>query len=701
MSSRGAELPNHYEVDAHSHGSESKDQLRQELRGEVSRLRSRLQEAEDILGAIQSGEVDAVVVTERQGEKVYTFRSPDRPYRLMIEAMRQGAATVARDGTLLYCNGCFAEMVGASAAGLVGTSLFPLVAPGGRDLLEALLAGHGKLHIEVELLAEGGGRIPVYLSVNTLMLDEEEPVLCLVVTDLTEQKRNEQIVADEKLARSILDHATEAMVVCDIEGRIVHANREAHRLCGQNVLLERFESAFPLELAGEIPGARSFVDLVLAGGRLRGVEASLEGGRLALALSAGPLLGADQRIEGCVVTLTDITERRRAERELERSRAEAEAMNEAKDHFLATLSHELRTPLTPVLAMISSLEENGRAPAELRSDLMMMRRNIELEARLIDDLLDLTRISRGKLELERQGVDLREVLWHAIQSSCHHRATGIRVEVDLGTGDHRLWGDAPRLTQVFWNLLNNAVKFTPQGGTIFVRSRCEADEIAVEVSDTGVGIEPELLPRIFDAFEQGGASVTRRFGGLGLGLAISKAIVEQHGGEIAVRSEGRGRGTTFAVRLPVGPRLAGTVEVPLAAAAEPRSLSGGLRILLVEDHADTAGALADLLEARGYRVVVAATYGDALAAAERAGPGGLDLVLSDLGLPDGTGQDLMRELARRYALRGIALSGYGMEEDIRKSREAGFDRHLTKPVNLQTLEAAIQTVAAGEPPAEA
>ncbi len=373
MSSRGAELQSpgperaQNQVDAHSHGSESKDLLRQELRGEVSRLRSRLQEAEDILGAIQSGEVDAVVVSERQGEKVYTFRSPDRPYRLMIEAMRQGAATVARDGTLLYCNSCFGEMVGASAAVLVGASLYSLVAPGGRDLVEALLAGHGKSHVDVELLVEGGGRIPVYLSVNTLMLDEEEPVLCLVVTDLTEQKRNEQIVADEKLARSILDHATEAMVVCDVEGRIVHANREAHRLCGRNVLLERFESAFPLELAGQIADARSFVDLILAGDRLRGVEACLEGGRLALVLSAGPLLGADQRIEGCVVTLTDITERRRAERELERARAEAEAMNEAKDHFLATLSHELRTPAHPGAGR--DLQSRGERPRAVRTAL--------------------------------------------------------------------------------------------------------------------------------------------------------------------------------------------------------------------------------------------------------------------------------------------------------------------------------------------
>ncbi len=681
---------------------------REHLQGELDHLRAHMREAEDTLRAIQEGEVDALVVSEREGEKVYILRSPDRTYRLMIEEMRQGAVTVTPDGTILYANGCFADILRTSAQSLVGSRVRSFVARNSFDLLEALLGQQGKAQGEVELVAGDGTRIPVFVAVSQLSLEEEQPVLCLVVTDLTDQKHSEKLVADEELARSVLDHAAEAMVVCDTEGRIVRANQEAHRLCGRNVLLERFEEAFPLEMvpgsmssSAESPDARAFVARVLAGDRLRGVEAGLDGGRLDLMLSAGPLRPAGRKaIEGCVVTLTDITERRRSERELQRAWAAAEAMNQAKDHFLATLSHELRTPLTPVLAVISGLESNEGFPPDLHQSVVMMRRNIELEARLIDDLLDLTRVSRGKLELERRNVDLRELLEHAVQTSCGEEMSygRRRIVVDLQNGDLRLWGDASRLTQVFWNLLNNAVKFTPEGGTITVRSRYEASTgIAVEISDTGVGIDPGVLPRIFDAFEQGEVSVTRRFGGLGLGLAISKAIVELHGGTIDVRSSGKDRGTTFEVRLPTG-----TLQLEAEGAAQfregtpfgPVRVARNLRILLVEDHPDTADALAELLRTRGHVVRIATTVAQALAAA---GEERFDLVLSDLGLPDGSGQDLMRQLSHRYQLRGIALSGYGMEDDIRRSRDAGFHCHLTKPVNLQALETAIQQVAEKEP----
>jgi two-component system CheB/CheR fusion protein len=667
---------------------------------EMEELRARLEEAEETLRAIRHGEVDALVVTELRGEKVYTLKSADRPYRMMIESMRQGAVTLTLEGVMLYCNAAFAEMLGAPLQSIIGSEVQRFVSAASRDLFQALLRQEGTGQGEAVLLAADGAPLPAYLAFSPLPLDEPgEPVLCMVVTDLTEQKRSERIVADEKLARSILDHAAEVMVVCDTDSRILRANPEAHLLCEKNPLLQPFEEAFPIALvSGEIPDVHTFLERVLAGERLRGIEASLDDGRVDLMLSAGPLWSAEQRIEGCVITLTDITERRRAERELERAWAAAEAMNLAKDHFLATLSHELRTPLTPVLAVISALEDGDRLPAGLLRDVAMVRRNVELEARLIDDLLDLTRVSSGKIRLDRRDVDLREVIEHAVQTSCAEElATGRRrIEVDLAAEDHRLRGDASRLIQVFWNLLNNAVKFTPEQGTITVRSWREAPaRIAVEVSDTGVGIEPKVLPRIFDAFEQGEVSVTRRFGGLGLGLAISKAIVELHGGTITVRSEGKGRGTTFTVHLPVGPQLLDT-EAPAAAEApepEPAAAPIRLRILLVEDHPDTAGALAELMRLHGHEVRVASSIAGALAAAEN---GGLDLVVSDLGLPDGNGQDLMLQLSRRFGLRGIALSGYGMEEDVRRSREAGFELHLTKPVNLQALESAIQQVAAGE-----
>ena len=290
--------------------------------------------------------------------------------------------------------------------------------------------------------------------------------------------------------------------------------------------------------------------------------------------------------------------------------------------------------------------------------------------------------------------------------------------MELAAEDHRLGADAPRLTQVFWNLLSNAVKFTPAGGTVGVRSRVEprvqgACDLVVEVRDTGIGIEPEVLPRIFDAFEQTDRRITRRFGGLGLGLAVSRAIVDLHGGRLTVASGGRDRGAAFTLRLPLGgiqedldetgwsspeapPPAPGVPSVAGASMPVPRTL----RILLVEDHADTAEAMADLLRLIGHEVTVAGSVASGLAAAEaavgKAAVGGFDLVLSDLGLPDGSGQDLMRELVRRYGWKGIALSGYGMEDDIHRSREAGFARHLTKPVDLEALRTAIRQVTGGD-----
>ncbi|HYO13989.1 MAG TPA: MASE1 domain-containing protein [Thermoanaerobaculia bacterium] len=392
----------------------------------------------------------------------------------------------------------------------------------------------------------------------------------------------------------------------------------------------------------------------------------------------------------------DVTERRQAEEELRQAMAAAEEANEAKDRFLATLSHELRTPLTPVLAIVSRLEEDERARG-FKDDLVRIRRNVELEARLIDDLLDLTRVARGKLELHPEIADARKMVEHTLQICCEEAtASGrLRVVTDFQAGDHRIWGDPSRVTQILWNLLNNAIKFTPAGGTITIRSwREEGPTLVLEVGDTGIGIEPERLPQIFGAFEQAHAR-SRRIGGLGLGLAISHTIAEMHGGSLTARSEGPGRGATFSLRLPVGALPVLDAPEPRAESQRPEALAArSLTILLVEDHADTAEAMADLLGLLGHQVITAGSVAAGLAAAERAWTnGGLDLVVSDLGLPDGSGVDLMRELSGRYGVPGIALSGYGMEEDIRQSLEAGFSRHLTKPVNPQSLKAALQEVA--------
>ena len=397
-------------------------------------------------------------------------------------------------------------------------------------------------------------------------------------------------------------------------------------------------------------------------------------------------------------TVLDITERKRYVAELERAKEAAEAANRAKDQFLAVLSHELRTPLTPVLSTVQALESEPSLAPELREPIEMIRRNVELESRLIDDLLDLTRIAKGKLELDLQTVDAHEGVNNVLEM-CRDElySKGLHLRVDLGAGRHHVRADNARLQQVFWNLIKNAVKFTPEGGTITVRTSNPggsngagrdgtAPRLLAEVRDTGIGIEPQVLPRIFDAFEQGERSITRRFGGLGLGLAISKALIDMQGGRLTADSDGRGRGSAFSVDL-------ATVDPPLR---RPHGGDGGrndgaarpsLSILLVDDHEDTARAMGRLLQRLGYQVKTAHTVASAL---ETFGRDRFDLVISDIGLPDGSGLELMRQIRQGRDVRGIALSGFGMEEDVRKSKEAGFFEHLTKPVNFQKLDAVIR-----------
>jgi PAS domain S-box-containing protein len=402
-------------------------------------------------------------------------------------------------------------------------------------------------------------------------------------------------------------------------------------------------------------------------------------------------------------TCTDIDAMKRltAEREVllarERAaRAEAEAANQAKDKFLAVLSHELRTPLSPVVMAIPAMERDAEMPAKFQEELAMVRRNIDLEVKLIDDLLDLSRVTSGKLQLRMQPVSVHELLMHVLRSSLSETSNKrLSIRHQLHASNDGLIGDPARLQQVFWNLLRNAVKFTPEGGEVSITTWNDTDDeqgvgrLVVEVKDTGVGIPAELLPRIFDAFEQGDERMTRQFGGLGLGLAIAKAVVEMHGGTISAKSEGRDRGASFTVQLRAIEANAVREVGPQAEGRAARKRSARPKVLLVEDHPDTVRTLARLLQSSGYDVKTANSVASALqiAAAEH-----FDILVSDIGLPDATGYDLMKHMKERYGLKGIALSGYGMEDDMKRSREAGFVDHVIKPVNVEQLEVVIGRV---------
>jgi len=363
--------------------------------------------------------------------------------------------------------------------------------------------------------------------------------------------------------------------------------------------------------------------------------------------------------------------------------AEKARSNLAKDQFLAMLSHELRTPLTPVLASALALETEPALPQEIHESLHMIRRNVELEARLIDDLLDLTRIERGKVQLNFEVVDAHSLLQNALEI-CQAEIDRKRLarSLNLGARKVHLQADPARLQQIFWNLINNAVKFTPEHGQISIStSNDSGGQLRVEIADTGLGIESDSLPKIFDAFEQGGRT---QLGGLGLGLAISKALVEAHKGTIAAESAGRNKGSTFTLMFPTSDRA----ETPIAPAVSPKMpVRQALRILLVEDHEDTNRSLTNLLRRRGYQVYSALNFRSALDLSTETE---FDVLISDLALPDGTGIDLIQRLQSNRPVLGIALTGFGMEDDIRKGREAGFRHHLVKPIDLNKLDLLIQ-----------
>jgi PAS domain S-box-containing protein len=389
--------------------------------------------------------------------------------------------------------------------------------------------------------------------------------------------------------------------------------------------------------------------------------------------------------------VTDLTEWRKTEeekRDLAMKEQNARAAAEAKDRFMAILSHELRTPLTPVLAAVSALLSRSNVSRSDRPILEMIRRNIELEARLIEDLLDVTRITRNKLQLRVENVDMHMAIRDVLEMCAEEaHAKALKISSELRARKPMVRGDPARLRQVIWNLLKNAIKFTPAGGLVVIRtSNPSSSRLSLQVSDTGIGIQPALLGKLFSAFEQDEID-RRRYGGLGLGLTISKALVESHDGTISASSEGKGRGSTFIVDLP-----ATSVEeaaLPQAPADKPGAKPQKLHILLVEDHNDTAQILARLLESEGHQVRIATNVGDAL---KLSGDGFMDLIISDLGLPDGSGYDLMQQVRPTRAVPAIALSGYGAESDIKRSRESGFAEHITKPVDFGRLLRAIDQV---------
>ena len=545
-----------------------------------------------------------------------------------------------------------------------------------------------------------------------------------VVQDITERKLqvfaleelSKQMKAQAQLFDATLSNISDLAYYFDLKGRWIYANRPLLDIWGRT--LEQItgktclELDYPPELAARLEA--QVQEVIATKTPLRGETsfASAAGKVDEHEYIFSPVIDADGKVTAVVGTTRLITERKLAENELKRARDEAVAASRAKDDFLAALSHELRTPLNPVLLLASAAAGNPLLPPAVRDDFELIRKNVALEARLIDDLLDLTRITRSKLQLEMNRWDLHSVLQDALANvKAELLEKRLQLVVDCVASDSIVRGDSVRLQQILWNILKNAVKFTPEDGKITVETVSTSQLLIIKITDTGIGLIPDEIDRVFQAFSQGehalpGANL-HRFGGLGLGLTISKMLVELHHGKIQAFSAGRDLGATFVVELPLwrdptgepieskndatGRRANSLHPLGSSETRSPfRAASIRRRILLVEDHAPTRLTLLHLLKCRNFEVTPAssATEAHRLAVANE-----YDLIISDVGLPDRNGYELMAEVRLlQPGLAGIALSGYGMEEDLNRSQAAGFSVHLVKPITIGVLEEAIARV---------
>jgi PAS domain S-box-containing protein len=629
------------------------------------------------------------------------------------------------DGTIRSFNAAAERLFGYTAAEAIGQSVVMLIPPERRDeeteILARLSRGERISHFETIRVAKNGERIEVSLSISPVR-DASGVIIgaSKIARDIRETKRAAAaLAAQQEWFRVTLGSIGDAVIAADCEGRVSFLNPAAERLTGWPMsdalgrpLAEVFhivneESRRPVEnpaekalRLGHVVGLANHTALI-----------ARDGTEWPIADSAAPIRDQAGAVLGVVLVFHEISEQRHSEEhirtiaaERERllyneraARAEAERANRVKDEFVAMVSHELRTPLNAILGWIELLKRQHADPATLAHGLEVVGRNTRLQAQLISDLLDVSRIASGKLHLELDRVNLVEIVRQSAESFQPAAADhNIHLDMKLPAEPISLVGDAARLQQVLWNLLSNAIKFTPKGGTVRIELHRREQSAQLLVSDTGMGIRREFLSDIFERFRQGAAMTTRRHTGLGLGLSISKHLVELHGGTIAASSAGEGMGATFAVELPLqhaalGEPTARPGPTSEETASQAATISfAGTVILVVEDDADTRELVGRLLESHGARVLLAASAPEALTLLQ-ATPA--QMLLSDVGLPQMDGYDLVRHIRSsgrpEASMPAIALTAFARAEDRTRALRAGFNAYVAKPVDPHELLAVV------------
>jgi PAS domain S-box-containing protein len=541
---------------------------------ELELLRARLEEAEETLAAIRSGKVDAVVVSGPQRDQVYTLQGADHSYRVLLEAMNEGAATLLPDGSILYCNKRFAEMLKTPIEKVIGVSCTEFVAVADQQAFANLCRQGERARAKAEICfsLHDGTRVPVYCSIGPVEI-EELRCLCLVATDLTEQKHTEEIVASENFAKSILEQAVDVIVVSDQSGKIIQASRAAHLLAGTNVLHHPFESAFPLRLSDgaelncapdEADARGRFSAAACLGGRtVQNLEVQFQrpdGKRFDLLMSAGPLRDSQQRVLGCVFTLSDITERKRAEESLrqneEKLRKQAQELEQqliasgrlvSLGEITASMAHEFNNPLGIIMGFAQDLLSDIDPASQAHRSLKIIDEETRRCEKIIQDLLQFARPKSTDL----CPTDVKQAVEKTLGLVTNHLyKQKIETSIEVEAGVPKVAADPQELEQVLVNLYLNAIDAMPDGGTLTVRAThfsgsAAAKEVCIFVSDTGFGISPEDLAKIFQPF-----FTAKKKRGLGLGLPICQRIIKNHNGRIEVKSQA-GKGTTFEIYLPV------------------------------------------------------------------------------------------------------------------------------------------------------
>ena len=509
------------------------------------------------------------------------------------------------------------------------------------------------------------------------------------------------------LLPAIIDSSEDAIVSKNLHSIVTSWNKSAQRIFGytaEEMIGQSIARLFPPDRMDE---ETHILSRIIAGERVEHFETirvRKDGREIDVSLTISPVRGATGKIVGASKIARDITEQKDALRRLAQAHQDLKRADRLKIDFLATLSHELRTPLTAILGWIQILKEEA-TPTDLEQGLEVIERNVRLQSQLIEDLLDMSRIEAGKVSLDLQRIDLAAVVSSAMQTvSPTAEAKDIRL-TSLFTDVDGVMGDKNRLQQIVWNLLNNAIKFTPTHGRIQVTIHRAKSNVEVTVSDNGQGIAPEFLDHVFDRFRQADASTTRKHGGLGIGLSIARHLAELHGGNLKVSSPGVGKGSSFTLSLPMlsahhhtEPRGG---EHP-DATAETEPVVGhlqGVKVLAVDDDTDSRGAIERILERNGAAVRTASSMEEALNEFAQFSP---DVVLSDIGMPGHDGYEL---IARLRALPGgrtvpaVALTALARSEDRTRVLRAGFQMHLAKPVESHELVAVVQNLAALRMPA--